>query len=97
MCKLFLYADDSALLFESRADLTCGAQFTFDTLAQFGLQMHVQGKTEAMYIPHQLAAYEVGPRICQAHNALHACDPRIPLRPNMHGVARAESLRRICK
>ena len=42
-----LYADDSALLFESRADLTQGAKHAFDTLARFGLQMHIQGKTEA--------------------------------------------------
>ena len=52
-----LYADDSALLFASRADLTQGAEFAFSTLARFGLQMHIKGKTEAMCIPYRLERY----------------------------------------
>jgi len=54
-----LYADDSALLFANRTDLTEGAQFVFSTLARFGLQMHIQGKTEAMYIPCRLEQYDL--------------------------------------
>ena len=51
---LCLYADDSVLLFANCTDLTEGAEFAFSTLARFGLQMHIQGKTEAMYIPCRL-------------------------------------------
>ena len=48
-----LYADDSAFIFASRADLAAGAVCCFETLRLFGLQMHMQGsKTEAMLIPH---------------------------------------------
>ena len=45
------------MLFANRSDLTQGAQFTFSTLAKFGLQMHVQGKTEALYVPCKLELY----------------------------------------
>ena len=48
-------ADDSALLFANRTDLTEGAIL----VAGFGLQMHIQGKTEAMYIPCRLEQYNL--------------------------------------
>ena len=53
-CWSYLYADDLALLFANCTNLTEDAQFAFSTLAGFGLQVHIQGKTEAAYIPCRL-------------------------------------------
>ena len=36
-----LYADDAAILFETKADLAGGSRLLFDHLRRFGLQMHV--------------------------------------------------------
>lgn len=57
-----LYADDGGFLFESRKDLGLGCNCIFATLRAFGLQMHVKGKTEAMYIPAQLSSYSTADR-----------------------------------
>ena len=51
-----LYADDCAVLFETRADLITGTSYLFSHLRRFGLQMHVgngdtASKTEAMFFP----------------------------------------------
>jgi len=54
-----LYADDSAFIFLSKADLITGTTFVKDTFAQFGLEVHLgctntpksKSKTEAMYFP----------------------------------------------
>jgi len=51
-----LYADDCAILFETRADLITGTSCLFNHLRKFGLQMHVgtgdtASKTEAMFFP----------------------------------------------
>ena len=51
-----LYADDCAILFETRADLITGTSYLFNHLRKFGLQMHVgtgdtASKTEAMFFP----------------------------------------------
>ena len=51
-----LFADDCALLFNTRADLIVGTRYLYAHLRKFGLTMHVgrggaASKTEAMYIP----------------------------------------------
>ena len=51
-----LFADDCALLFETRTDLIEGSNIINDHLKKFGLLMHVgrgdvKSQTEAMYIP----------------------------------------------
>ena len=46
-----LYADDTAFIFEDRADIEAGAELTLRHLRRWGLAMHISGKTEAMYIP----------------------------------------------
>ena len=54
-----LYADDSAFIFLSTAELITGTTFVKDTFAQFGLKVHLgwtntpnlKSKTEAMYFP----------------------------------------------
>jgi hypothetical protein len=51
-----LFADDCALLFNTRADLVAGTRYLYAHLQRFGLTMHVgrggaASKTEAMYIP----------------------------------------------
>jgi hypothetical protein len=51
-----LFADDCALLFNSRDDLIAGSNHIFAHLRKFGLQMHIgrgaaASKTEAMYFP----------------------------------------------
>ena len=54
-----LYADDSAFIFLSKADLITGTIFVQNTFAQFGLEVHLgctntpnsKSKTEAMYFP----------------------------------------------
>jgi hypothetical protein len=51
-----LFADDCALLFETREDMVKGAAYLFQHLRRFGLHMHVgkgvtASKTEAVYYP----------------------------------------------
>ena len=54
-----LYADDSAFIFLSKADLTTDTTFIQKTFAQFGLEVHLgctntpnsKSKIEAMYFP----------------------------------------------
>ena len=54
-----LYADDSAFIFLSKADLIAGTILVQQTFAQFGLEVHLGctntpksfSKTEAMYFP----------------------------------------------
>ena len=54
-----LYADDSAFIFLSKADLITGTIFVQKSFAQFGLEVHLgctntpnsKSKTEAMYFP----------------------------------------------
>jgi hypothetical protein len=58
-----LFADDCAVLFNSRAELITGTQHLFDHLRGFGLEMHVgrgttASKTEAMYCPKPRKLYE---------------------------------------
>lgn len=60
-----LFADDCALLFETRDDLICGANYIFNHFKRFGLQMHVgrgkqASKTEAMYFPVRESEYNLG-------------------------------------
>ena len=60
-----LFADDCALLFDSREDLIIGAEYIFQHLRRFGLQMHVgrgaqASKTEAMYFPARPQDYKDG-------------------------------------
>ena len=57
-----LFADDCALLFNSRDDLITGSNHIFSHLRKFGLQMHIgrgaaASKTEAMYFPPPRQAY----------------------------------------
>ena len=57
-----LFADDCALLFNSRDDLIAGSNHIFAHLRKFGLQMHIgrgaaASKTEAMYFPLPRQAY----------------------------------------
>ena len=57
-----LFADDCALLFNSRDDLITGSNHIFAHLRKFGLQMHIgrgaaASKTEAMYFPPPRQAY----------------------------------------
>ena len=54
-CKS-LYADDGAFVFTQRADIESHLPLIFDTLADFGLTMHIgrgdkKGKTEAVFFP----------------------------------------------
>ena len=58
-----LFADDCALLFQSRGDLIRGSSHIFAHLRKSGLCMHVgrgnaASKTEAMYFPPPRMAYE---------------------------------------
>jgi hypothetical protein len=60
-----LFADDCALLFLTRSDLTVGGNYIFQHLKRFGLHMHVgrgntASKTEAMYFPAPGTKYEDG-------------------------------------
>lgn len=62
-CSLF--ADDCGLLFGSREDLIVGANYIFNHLKRFGLQMHIgrgttPSKTEAVYFPKPRDSYEDG-------------------------------------
>jgi hypothetical protein len=64
-----LFADDCALLFNSREDLIAGSNHIFAHLRKFGLHMHVgrgttASKTEAMYFPSRF-----GPNIHYAYMA----------------------------
>ena len=54
-CKS-LYADDGAFVFTTRADIESHIPLIYDTLADFGLTMHIgrgdkKGKTEAVFFP----------------------------------------------
>ena len=58
-----LFADDCAVLFNSRMELISGTQHLFHHLRKFGLEMHVgrgttASKTEAMYCPKPRKLYE---------------------------------------
>jgi hypothetical protein len=58
-----LFADDCALLFNTRDDLIEGATCLFNHFRRFGLQMHIgrgqdASKTEAMYCPTRGNIYE---------------------------------------
>ena len=60
-----LYADDAALLFETREDLVAGTNIIYDLLVRLGLMMHVgrgdkASKTESMFIPGYGHEYESG-------------------------------------
>jgi hypothetical protein len=60
-----LFADDCALLFNSREDLIRGSNHIFSHLRKFGLLMHVgrggtASKTEAMYFPSPRQRYTDG-------------------------------------
>jgi hypothetical protein len=60
-----LFADDCGLLFNTRQDLSTGANYLFNHLARFGLHMHIgrgliASKTEAMYCPARGMKYEDG-------------------------------------
>ena len=51
-----LFADDCALLFNTREDMIKGANYLYHHLRRFGLLMHigkgtVASKTEAMFFP----------------------------------------------
>ena len=60
-----LFADDCALLFNSREDLVIGANYLFHHLRKFGLLMHIgigdiASKTEAMFFPAPRQAHSSG-------------------------------------
>ena len=60
-----LFADDCALIFETREDLIAGTDAIYAHLRKFGLNMHVgrgdmASKTEAMFFPKARQSYEEG-------------------------------------
>jgi len=60
-----LFADDCALLFNSRDDLAIGANYLYHHLRRFGLLMHIgrgdiASKTEAMFFPAPHQRHEDG-------------------------------------
>jgi hypothetical protein len=60
-----LFADDCALIFETREDLIAGTDAIYAHLRKFGLNMHVgrgdmASKTEAMFFPKARQPYEDG-------------------------------------
>jgi exonuclease III len=60
-----LFADDCALIFETREDLIAGTDAIYAHLRKFGLNMHVgrgdmASKTEAMFFPKARQSYEDG-------------------------------------
>jgi exonuclease III len=68
-----LFADDCALLFNTRADMIAGANCLFSHFRRFGLQMHIgrgqdASKTEAMYCPARGNSYD------DADKSDFACD-----------------------
>ena len=50
------YADDGAFAFTKRHDAEIMVPVIFDALKDFGLTMHVQGKTEAVFFPSAASA-----------------------------------------
>ena len=59
-----LFADDCAVMFNSREELVLGTQHLYSHLRKFGLEMHVgrgetASKTEAMFCPKPRKSYEV--------------------------------------
>lgn len=60
-----MFADDCALLFETREDMVEGSTYLFKHLERFGLHMHVgrgatASKTEAVYFPPPRAPHAAG-------------------------------------
>ena len=72
-----LFANDCALIFDSRADMVTGASYLFNHLRMFGLKMHVgsgatSSKTEAMYYPPTRLSYDGGVASFQSRKKIGA-------------------------